>query len=117
VRFSVLTSSDGHARRMAPVVEVHDALRQDPLNRKVAQVTAGRPQSVSIDTPAIKGPTRTTDPVAPFRIAGDEYLVINGAEFLDDSGLAVATMRIDLTVDGEQVVGPRLAAVEATASP
>jgi Ca-activated chloride channel homolog len=117
VRFSLLASTHGGTRRMMPVVEVHDALRVDPLNRKIAQLSSGGTRSISIDTPAIKGPTATSDPVAPFRIAGDEYLVINGATFLDDSKTATATMRIDLKVAGTQVEGPRLAIVGAESSP
>jgi Ca-activated chloride channel family protein len=117
VRFSLLATSRGGTRRMMPVVEVHDALRVDPLNRKIAQLSGSDAKTVSIDTPAVQGPSLGADPVAPFRIAGDEYLVLNGATFLDDSKTATASMRIDLRIDGQQVAGPRLAVVGAGTTP
>ncbi len=117
VHLRLLPTSDGGTRRMMPVVEVHDALRVDPLNRKIVQLSGSAAQTVSIETPNIQSPVQAADQVAPFRIAGSEYLVINGAKFLDDSTTATASMRIDLTLGGAQVEGPRLAVVGAGTSP
>jgi len=102
---------------MLPVVEIHDALRVDPLNRQIADLTGSGARTVLIETPAIEGPTLPADPVQPFRIAGDEYLVINGSDIIGEADVAAASMRIDLTVGGEQVEGPRLAVVGAGTTP
>lgn len=116
-RFDLLTAGKGRAGQMQPLVEVHDALRVDPGNRAIAQLTSGAPRTVTIDTPAVEAPTSATDPVAPFKIAGDEYVVINGSDLLGDAATAAARVRLDLAVEGEQVEGPHLAVVGADPSP
>ncbi len=113
-RFSLLTAGEGAAGQMQPLVEVHDALRYDPGNRQIAQLTSGAPREVTIETPAVEGPATSTDPVAPFKIAGDEYVVINGSDLLGDASTAAAAVQLTFTIDGEQVEGPRLAGVGAT---
>jgi hypothetical protein len=102
---------------MQPLVEVHDALRADPGNRQIAQLTGSAPRRVTIETPPVTGPVEPTDPVTPFKIAGDEYVVINGSDLLGDAATAAATVQLDLSVEGQQVEGPRLAVVGASSSP
>ncbi len=117
VRFSLITTGQGSAGQMQPLVEVHDALRVDPGNRAIAQLTSSAPRNITIDTPAIEAPATATDPVSPFKIAGDEYVVINGSDLLGDSQTAAAKVVLDIAVSGDQVEGPRLALVGADASP
>jgi hypothetical protein len=104
---------------MQPLVEVHDALRADPGNRQIAQLTSPAPRTVTIKTPAVTAPTAATDPVMPFKIAGAEYVVINGSDLLGEASTAAASLRLTLAVNGAQVEGPRLAVVgvEATTAP
>jgi Ca-activated chloride channel family protein len=117
VRFDLITTGEGSAGQMQPLVEVHDALRADPGNRQIAQLTGGAPRQVTIETPAVTGPAAATDPVTPFKIAGDEYVVINGSDLLGDAQTAAASVQLNLAVEGEQVEGPRLAVVGATSGP
>jgi hypothetical protein len=55
--------------------------------------------------------------VTPFKIAGDEYVVINGSDLLGDAQTAAAAVQLELAVEGEQVEGPRLAVVGASSGP
>ena len=115
IRFSLLTSGEGRAGQMLPVVEIHDALRVDPLNRQITDLTGSGARTVLIETPAMRGTdaARRSDPAVPHR--GDECLVINGSDIIGEADVAAASMRIDLTVGGEQVEGPRLAVVTVLA--
>ena len=114
LRFNLIAPGKG---AMQPIVEIHDALRNDPLNRQIAQLSGGGAKTVTIETPAVQGPAQEADPVVPFRIGGDEYLVVNGSGLFGLSDTAAAAMRIDLAVNGEQVEGPRLDVVGANTSP
>lgn len=114
VRFDLITSGEGTAGQMQPLVEVHDALRADPGNRAIAQLTSSAPREVAIETAAVEGPILDTDPVTPFRIAGTEYVVVNGSDLLGEARTAAAGLQLDLAVEGAQVEGPRLAGVGAT---
>ena len=113
-RFSLLTAGEGTAGQMQPLVEVHDALRADPGNRQVAQLTGSAAREVTVTTPAVEGPVTGSDPVTPFKIAGDEYVVINGSDLLGDAQTAAASVVLSVDVQGEQAEGPRLAGVGAT---
>jgi Ca-activated chloride channel homolog len=115
-QFTSLTAGQGLKGSMQPVLEVHDALRVDPHNRKVVQLAGAAPMSVSIKTPPVTAPATATDPVAPFKIAGDEYVVLNGAKLLGADSVAAARVRLTLAVDGAQVEGPRLAVAGAAST-
>lgn len=117
VRFQLITSGQGQAGQMQPLVEVHDALRAAPGNRQIAQLTSGAARTVTIQTPAVQAPGTPSDPVAPFKIAGDEYVVINGSDLLGEAATAAATLRLDIRVEGQQVEGPRLAVLGASTNP
>lgn len=105
--------------KLQPLVEVHDALRVDPGNRRVVQLTSSSPREARVETTPVRGPESVGDPVTPFRIAGDEYVVVNGSELLGSDRKASARLRLDLEVIGEQVEGPRLTVVgtEESSSP
>jgi Ca-activated chloride channel family protein len=101
------TADQGIAGTQLVAMEVHDALRDDPLNRRLVQPGEDRRQ-ISISTPPVTAPGSAEAKVVPFKVAGDEYIVLNASPGLGETKVAASRVRLDVQVVGRQVEGPRL---------
>ncbi|HEU4675764.1 MAG TPA: VWA domain-containing protein [Motilibacteraceae bacterium] len=110
------TADQGIAGTQLVAMEVHDALRDNPLNRKLVQPGEDTRQ-ISISTPPVTAPASAEATVAPFKVAGDEYIVLNASSGLGEKKVAASRVRLDVQVVGQQVQGPRLALLAQQATP